>query len=297
MADADLESDVIDLVLEARDRDLGGGFAVHRVLPQARRRHVGPFVFVDHMGPMALPAGEGMDVRPHPHIGLATITYLFDGEFVHRDSLGSNQPIRPGEVNWMIAGRGIQHSERTGAERRASGGRIHGLQTWVALPVPDEETAPRFEHHPQATIPRITRPGAVLDVIAGSAYGARSPAGVLSPTLYVHALLDPGAELPIDDEHAERAIYVVEGEIECAGRVAGVGTMLVLKPVPAVIRARGTARVVLVGGAPLDGERHIWWNFVSSSRDRIERAKADWTERRFGVIPGDEDERIPLPDH
>ncbi len=286
----------IDLVIEARPRDLGG-FTVRRVLPSPMRRLVGPFIFFDHMGPVGFAPGEGLGVRPHPHIALATITYLLEGEFVHRDSLGSEQPIRPGDVNWMVAGRGVVHSERTGPEVRANGGRMHGIQTWVALPQKDEEIAPRFEHHPRQTIPVVNRPGAELHVIVGTAYGATSPAGVLSPTLYVHAALEDGATLPVDDEHEERAVYVVDGAIECDGKRFEEGTMLVLRPRAAVsIRASGKTNVMLAGGAPIDGARHVFWNFVSSSKERIEQAKADWREGRFPKVPGDEIEFIPLPE-
>jgi hypothetical protein len=290
------ESPAIDLVIEARPRDLGG-FSVRRVLPSPMRRLVGPFIFFDHMGPVQFDPGGGIDVRPHPHIALATITYLLEGEFVHRDSLGSEQPIRPGDVNWMVAGRGVVHSERTAPEARARGARMHGIQTWVALPQADEEMEPRFEHHPEATVPIVDRPGARLRVIAGTAYGAKAPTGVLMPTLYVHARLDAGATLPVDDEHEERAVYVVDGEIECEGKRFGEGAMLVLHPRAQVsVGAVGETNVMLVGGAPIDGARHIFWNFVASSKERLERAKADWREGRFPKIPGDDVEFIPLPE-
>ncbi|WP_437728352.1 pirin family protein [Sorangium sp. So ce861] len=286
----------IDLVIEPRPRDLGS-FTVRRSLPAAQRRHVGPFLFFDHMGPVDFAPGQGLDVRPHPHIALATITYLLEGEFVHRDSIGSEQPIRPGDVNWMVAGRGVVHSERTAPEVRARGARMHGIQTWVALPQQDEEIEPRFEHHPRRTMPVVRRAGAELHVIAGTAYGAKAPTGVLSPTLYVHAQLDAGATLPIDDEHEERAIYVVDGAIACDGKRFGAGAMIVLRPDAAVAaEAIGKTNLMLIGGAPLDGPRHIYWNFVASSKERIERAKADWREGRFPTIPGDDAEFIPLPE-
>lgn len=286
----------IELVIEARPRNLGG-FSVRRVLPAKERRQVGPFVFFDHMGPVDMPAGQGADVRPHPHIGLATITYLYAGEMMHRDSIGSAQSIRPGDVNWMSAGRGIAHSERTPPEAREQGGPMHGLQTWVALPRSEEESEPRFEHHPRATIPEIEKPGAVLHVVAGTAYDRESPVGVVSPTLYVQAELQAGAQLPLDDTHPERAVYVVEGEIECESRVFVPGTLFVLATGARVsIRANAVAKLALVGGAPLDGPRHIFWNFVSSSKERIELAKSDWRERRFPPIPGDDVEFIPLPE-
>jgi redox-sensitive bicupin YhaK (pirin superfamily) len=286
----------IELVITARPRDLGG-FSVGRVLPAMQRRLVGPFIFFDHMTRHELAPGHGMDVRPHPHIGLATVTYLFDGEIIHRDSLGSQQAIAPGDVNWMSAGRGIVHSERTGDERRRSGGVVHGIQSWVALPAGDEETAPNFVHHPRATLPLIERPGARLRILAGHAYGASSPVGVRSPTLYVHAELDDGADLPLPDEHEDRAAYVVEGELVCEGASYGPGSMLIFRPgASAVIRARGDSRVMWLGGAPLEGSRHIYWNFVSSSKERIERAKEAWKRGAFPKVPGDDVEFIPLPE-
>jgi redox-sensitive bicupin YhaK (pirin superfamily) len=287
-------SDGPSLILEARPRDLGG-FHVRRALPSGPRRLVGPFIFFDHMGPADMAPGSGVDVRPHPHIALATVTYLFEGEMVHRDTLGSHQTIRPGDVNWMLAGRGIAHSERTGDDVRRTGGPLHGIQSWVALPTADEEAAPRFEHHPAATIPRLTLEGASLEVVAGAAYGARSPVGVCSQTLYVAARLAAGATLPLPDEHPERAVYVAAGEIAAGERRIGPGGMLIFPAGPAAVEALAPSRLILIGGAPLDGERHIWWNFVSSSLDRIERAKADWKAGRFGVVPGDDKEFIPLP--
>jgi redox-sensitive bicupin YhaK (pirin superfamily) len=285
----------IELVIDARPRDLGG-FEVRRALPSMRRRLVGPFVFFDHMGPVRLPIGEGLDVRPHPHVGLATVTYLFEGEIDHKDSLGSAQTIRPGDVNWMVAGRGIVHSERSSPGSRKAGVRVHGIQSWVALPLTNEETDPTFEHHASTTIPRVTLDGARLEVVAGTAYGQRSPVGVLSPTLYVHAQVDAGARLPIDGAHEQRALYVVEGAVACDGRSFQPGTMIVLQPgVTVVVEALETTRVMLLGGARLEGERHVYWNFVSSSNDRIERAKDDWVNRRFPVVPGDDKEFIPLP--
>ena len=290
------EGGPIELLITARSRDLGG-FSVCRLLPAMKRRLVGPFIFFDHLARQELAPGRGLDVRPHPHIGLATVTYLFDGEIVHRDSLGSRQPIVAGDVNWMSAGRGIVHSERTSDERRHSGGVVHGIQSWVALPAADEEMTPLFEHHPCETLPLVERAGARLRVLAGHAYGARAPVGVRSPTLYVHAEIEDGAELPLTDEHAERAAYVVDGELACEGPSYGPGSMLVFRPgARASLRARGAARVMLLGGAPLEGPRHIFWNFVSSSKDRIERAKQEWKRRAFPAVPGDEVEFIPLPD-
>jgi redox-sensitive bicupin YhaK (pirin superfamily) len=289
-------SSPIAMTIAGRPRDLGA-FTVQRVLPSPLMRRVGPFTFFDHMGPASLPPGPGFDVRPHPHIALATVTYLFEGEIVHRDSVGSLQSIRPGDVNWMVAGRGIAHSERSSPEGRTNGQRLHGIQSWVALPTEDEETEPRFMHYPRADIPRIVRPGAVLDVIAGSAYGARSPVEVLSPTLYVHALLEPGATLPIETEHEERAAYVVEGAVRCGDQRLEEGTMAVFHAGRAVaLEAEEPARVMLVGGAKLAGERYLWWNFVSSSKERLEQAKADWKAGRFPKVAGDEEEFIPLPE-
>jgi redox-sensitive bicupin YhaK (pirin superfamily) len=284
-------------VLEGRPRDLGG-FSVRRVLPAGGQQTVGPFIFFDHMGPAIFAPGEGVDVRPHPHIGLATVTYLFEGEFMHRDSLGSAQLIRPGDVNWMVAGRGIAHSERTPPElRRApAGAPIHGIQTWIALPTAHEETSPSFSHHPAADLPEITGNGAQLRLIAGEAYGARAPAAVFSPMFYVEAILEAGATIELPDHYQDRAAYVVEGCVEVAGQHYAVGQMTVFAAaVPVMLRASGPTRVMLLGGAPLDGPRHIWWNFVSSSRERLERAKLDWRDDRFAAVPGDP-ERIPLPE-
>jgi redox-sensitive bicupin YhaK (pirin superfamily) len=288
---------VVERVLEGRPRDLGG-FSVRRVLPAGRLQTVGPFIFFDHMGPATFSCGGGVDVRPHPHIGLATVTYLFAGEFMHRDSLGTAQLIRPGDVNWMVAGRGIVHSERTPPEARivAGGATIHGIQTWIALPQVHEEATPSFEHHPAATLPEFHASGVTMRLIAGSAYGRQAPTSVFSPMFYLAVELEPDATLELPDEHAERALYVVEGEIEAAGETHTAGRMLLFEEgAPAVARAREWSRVMLLGGARTDGPRHIWWNFVSSSADRIERAKTDWREGRFAEVPGD-DERIPLPE-
>jgi redox-sensitive bicupin YhaK (pirin superfamily) len=286
-----------ELVIEARPRDVGS-FFVRRVLPSSSRKLVGPFIFYDHLCRAVFAPGQGLDVRPHPHIALATVTYLFEGAFMHKDSLGHSQLIEPGAVNWMIAGRGIAHSERTPAELRQSGGPLHGIQCWVALPREHEEIEPSFAHHPRATIPRISLPGAELSVIAGSAYGAVSPVRVLSPTLYVHARLEPGSRLQVDEQHAERAVYVASGTVSLgAGEQAfSEGTLLVLPAgVPVVLNSPDGADAMLLGGAPLDGDRHIYWNFVSSSLERIERAKADWREGRFDKVVGDDQEFIPLP--
>jgi redox-sensitive bicupin YhaK (pirin superfamily) len=289
-------STAIDLVIQPRPRDLGG-FFVRRVLPAPKRRLVGPFIFFDHMGPMDMPKGEGINVRPHPHIALATVTYLFSGEIFHRDSLGSAQAIHPGDVNWMSAGRGITHSERTRAAVRETGQHLHGIQAWVALPLDHEESEPAFYHHPEQTLPHVSRPGVEMRVIAGSAFGHMSPVKVASPTLYVDASLAANAHLNMPDEHEERALYVVNGAVECEGEVFQEGSMLVLRNGVALsIHARDAARVMLLGGEKLSGERHIYWNFVSSSKERIERAKQDWKQDRFPKVVGDEIERIPLPE-
>lgn len=286
----------IELEIAAHERDLGG-FTVRRVLPAPLRRHVGPFVFFDHMGPATFEIGKGIDVRPHPHIALATVTFLFDGEILHRDSLGSAQLIRPGDVNWMLAGSGIAHSERTSPEERKRGARVHGIQSWVGLPLAHEDDAPFFMHHPASTIPRIMRDGVRIDVIAGTAFGARSPVRVASPTLYVHADLDAGATLALDTEHAERGAYVVSGELACAGHALREGTLAVFREgEPVTLTATTAARVMIIGGAKLDGERHVWWNFVASTEARIERAKSDWKNGRFAKVVGDEEELIPLPE-
>jgi redox-sensitive bicupin YhaK (pirin superfamily) len=291
------QAPAVELDIRARSRDLGDGFTVRRLLPSVARRTVGPFIFVDHMGPVGLPPGHGLDVRPHPHINLATVTYLFEGEILHRDSIGSEQAIRPGAVNWMTAGRGIAHSERSPALERKSGPRVHGMQLWVALPTAHEEDEPSFQHHAAADIPEVGQPGAQLRVIAGEAYGVRSPVTVLSPLFYVEARLEAGAELALPAEYAGRAAYVVEGAVVSDHRQRGEGEMLVYRRgTGAKITAATAARVMLLGGAPLDGERHIWWNFVSSRLERIEQAKEDWRSEHWAKVPGDELERIPLPE-
>jgi redox-sensitive bicupin YhaK (pirin superfamily) len=286
--------DAIETIIVPRPRDLGG-FTVARVLPAAERRMVGPFVFLDQMGPADFAPGSGIDVRPHPHIGLATVTYLFRGEILHRDSLGSVQPIRPGEINWMTAGQGIAHSERTPPAIRASGGTLAGLQSWIALPKDDEETAPSFAHHGAAALPVVDGEGRRVRVLIGTIYGARSPVRTFSETLYADVSLTSGATLPVPAEPEERALYLVEGTVEIAGEAIAPGRLLVLRPAAKIaVIARSAARLMLLGGAKLDGPRHLWWNFVSSSRERIEQAKADWRDGRFPPVPGD-GEFIPLP--
>ncbi|MGA2397825.1 MAG: pirin family protein [Steroidobacteraceae bacterium] len=286
---------MIDLVIEQRRRDLGG-FEVGRVLPAAQRRMVGPFVFFDHMGPIEFPPGipRSVDVRPHPHIGLSTVTYLLEGEIMHRDSLASEQAIRPGEVNWMTAGRGITHSERF-ERARAEGGKLHGIQAWVALPREHEETEPAFAHHPAAELPTYEGGGLWARLIAGEAFGANTPVKTLSPLFYAHWRLDAGAKAQLPAEYPERAAYIVTGVIEIEGRRFGAGQMLVFAPgKPVLVLACESAIVMLLGGEPI-GERFVEWNFVSSSRDRIEQAKADWRAGRMKLPDLDNQEFIPLP--
>lgn len=285
----------VDTVVVPRTRDLGG-FEVRRVLPSPRRQMVGPFIFFDQMGPSEFLLGAGIDVRPHPHIGLATVTYLFRGEIMHRDSLGTALPIQPGAVNWMTAGQGIAHSERTSPEERVRGARLFGIQSWVALPARFEETDPGFAHHEKAALPFIEGEGKQIRLIAGSLFGERSPVPTFSDMFYADALLEPGAQLPLDAGHEERGIYVAEGRIAIAGEGFEAGQLLVLRPGDAVaVAAETSSRLMLLGGEPMDGPRYIWWNFVSSRQERIEQAKADWKAGRFDAVPG-EIEFIPLPD-
>jgi redox-sensitive bicupin YhaK (pirin superfamily) len=257
---------------------------------------VGPFVFVDHMGPAVFEPGVGIDVRPHPHIGLATVTFLWSGAINHKDTLGSEQVIRPGDVNWMTAGRGIAHSERTPAQARGEPHPLHGMQTWVALPKPDEEIAPEFHHHPAATLPLQQRDGVLLRVIAGRGFGEESPVRVFADTFNVALDLQPDAEIAIDDSHVERALYVLEGQAQLQGADIPDKHLVVLDPGSRpVLRAKTPLKAMLMGGEPLDAPRHMWWNFVSSSKERIEQAKQDWLQGRFGQVPG-EIEFIPLPE-
>jgi redox-sensitive bicupin YhaK (pirin superfamily) len=290
------QCEAIERVIVPRTTDLGD-FSVRRALPSAQRRMVGPFIFVDHMGPAEFKSGTGVDVRPHPHIGLSTVTYLFDGEIQHRDSLGTFAAIRPGEVNWMTAGRGIAHSERTGLERRAKDDRLHGLQCWVALPMSDEEMAPGFAHHDAGELPETDGEGKSIRLVAGSMFGLRSPVKTLWDTIFADVTLEAGASMPLDADYEERALYVVSGEIDIAGDHFGSAKLLVFRPGDAItIRAVEKSHFVILGGARMDGPRHIWWNFVSSRKDRIEQAKADWKSGRFDIVPGDEKEFIPLPE-
>jgi redox-sensitive bicupin YhaK (pirin superfamily) len=283
-------------VIGSRQRDLGG-FVVRRVLPAASRQMVGPFIFFDHLGPTQFAPGYGIDVRPHPHIALATVTYLFSGSLQHRDSLGTVQEIRPGDVNWMSAGHGIAHSERTPQAARASGERVHGIQSWVALPDGHEDGEPTFEHYPASTLPTHTADGIELTVIAGEAFGLRSPVVTLWPTLYVHAQFAHGATLEVPADHGERAVFVVQGELVIGETPLAEGELAVLEPETNVkLRALGDTRAMLLGGAHFPTPRFIWWNFVASSEERIERAKERWERQQFPPVPG-ETEFIPLPNY
>lgn len=288
--------DAIETVIVPRARDLGG-FSVRRALPSARKQMVGPFIFFDQMGPAEFLLGQGLDVRPHPHIGLSTVTYLFDGEIMHRDSLGVVQPIKPGALNLMTAGRGIVHSERTAPDERAKGPRLFGIQAWAALPQSHEENAPDFAHFDEAKLPRISGEGKRVRVIMGSLYGETSPVAFPWDVFYAEAVLAPGAVLPLDPTHDERAVYVVSGEIDIMGDVFGAGRLLVFRPGDRIsILATAQTRLMLMGGEPMDGPRHIWWNFVSSRKERIDQAKAEWKTGKFQTVPGDAEEFIPLPD-
>jgi len=286
--------------ITGKAHDLGDGFFVTRLLPQAQRRSIGPFVFFDYFGPVTFAPGKGIDVRPHPHIGLATITYLFDGSQMHRDTVGSVQEIRPGDVNWMTAGRGIAHSERTGDDVRAAGHRMHGIQSWIGLPQADEEAPPSFQHFARDDLPEREEKGVTLRLIAGEAFGLKSPVKTFSPIFYADARFEAGGALHYPAEHEERALLIIEGEVHIGDEeveVHGTGAMLALEPGEEVtLYTDAPARVMLLGGAPLDGPRHIWWNFVSSDKERIERAKQEWKDGKFGTIPGDDQEFIPLPE-
>ncbi|MGE0230572.1 MAG: pirin family protein [Flavobacteriaceae bacterium] len=288
--------DAVETVILGRARDIGG-FDVRRVLPSARRRMVGPFIFLDQMGPAEFLVGDGLDVRPHPHIGLATVTYLLDGEIMHRDSLGTALPILPGEVNWMTAGKGIVHSERTAPETKARGGRLLGLQAWVALPKDREEGTPAFVHVGRGELPVIEGEGNSVCLVAGTFAGASAPVHTASAMVYADATMNAGARLPIDAEHEERAVYVLSGRIEIGGETFEPGGLLILKPGESVaLTALDDSRLMIIGGEAMDGPRYIWWNFVSSRKERIEQAKADWKAGRFDSVPGDEEEFVPLPE-
>lgn len=283
-------------VIAPRLHDLGDGVVVRRLLPFRLRRHVGPFVFFDHFGPIEFAPGRGLDVRPHPHIGLATVTYLFEGAIRHRDSLGSDVVIRPGDVNWMTAGRGIVHSERSPAPQRTAGHRLHGVQTWVALPRDGVEVEPQFQHHAATSLPQREAAGVLLRVIAGSAFGMTSPVRAHAPTLHVEVRLAAGSRLVAPPEHAERAVHLMSGALQVDGAPLAPGHMLVVDgTAPIDLVAGSDCHLLLCGGAPLDGERVMWWNFVALDRDRIEQAKADWRAQRLGQVGGETD-FIALPE-
>ncbi len=287
--------DAIETVIIPRVRDVGG-FSVRRALPSSKRKMVGPFIFFDQVGPVEFITGQGIDVRPHPHIGLSTVTYLFDGEILHRDSLGYKQPIQPGDVNWMTAGRGIAHSERTDQELRKNPSRLFGIQSWVALPKDREEDEPGFYHHGKSELPILNDEGKTVRIIAGDLFGTSSPVKTSSDMFYADVSLTAEATIPLPAEHEERAIFVCEGAIAVADDEFKPGQLLVFNPGDEItIIAKENSRMLFFGGEPMDGPRYIWWNFVSSSKERIEQAKADWKSGRFDEVPGDT-EFIPLPD-
>ncbi len=291
----------IETLIIPRARDLGG-FEVRRALPAPKRQMVGPFIFFDQMGPAEFLTGQGIDVRPHPHIGLGTVTYLFEGEFEHRDSLGTHQMIYPGEVNWMVAGNGVTHSERTSAATRRGESRLFGIQTWVALPEQDEERDAAFEHHGAEALPVLEGEGKRLRLIMGRGWGETAPVGTFSDMFYADIRLDPGAMLPLPEDHEDRGLYVVGGAVGIAGETFEAGRMMVFRPGDAITVRAGEqgARLLALGGETMGGPRHIWWNFVASSKEKIEAAKAawaegDWAHGRFRLPPGDDAEFIPLP--
>ena len=287
--------DALELVIVPRVRDLGDGFSVRRALPHGKRQMVGPFIFFDQMGPVQFIGGQGLDVRPHPHIGLATVTYLFDGRVMHRDSEGNALEITPGAMNLMTAGRGIAHSERSPADARQGSEGMFGIQSWIALPQAHEETAPSFQHFDAGSLALIEDGGVRARVIAGSAFGKTSPVGMLSEWLYAEVVLAPGASAPLDPDQEERAIYVAEGEVDIAGETFEGPRLLIFRPGDRItVRALRRARLMFLGGAALEGPRYIWWNFVSSRKERIEQAKEDWKTGRFAPVPN-ETEFIPLP--
>jgi len=288
--------DLVELIIRPQEHDLGA-FSVRRVLPAKERQTVGPFIFFDQMGPATLAADQPVNVRPHPHIGLAPLTWLIEGSIFHRDSLGYAQEIQPGEVNWMTAGSGIVHSERTPERLLGRENNLFGLQVWMALPKAHEETEASFQHYKADQIPQVERNGMRVTIVAGHAWGETSPVAVYSDTLYADVTLAAGAATVIESEHEERAVYLLKGAVQIAGEPFTPGAMLVLKPGLAVtLTATEESRLVLIGGEKMDGPRFKWWNLVSSSRERIEKAKADWREGRFPKVPGDEKEFIPLPE-
>jgi redox-sensitive bicupin YhaK (pirin superfamily) len=287
--------DALELAIIPRVRDLGG-FEVRRALPHAQRQMVGPFIFFDQFGPVQFIAGQGVDVRPHPHIGLATVTYLFDGRMLHRDNEGNVQEIAPGAMNLMTAGRGIAHSERTPPKERSAGHSLLGLQSWIALPAGDEETPPSFQHYDAEVLPRIEDKGLSARIIAGSAFGSSAPVKKYSDWFYVEVRLAAGSSAPLDADHEERAIYVIDGEVDIAGQRFDGPRLLIFRPGDRIsVRAARPTRMMFLGGATMDGPRHLWWNFVSSSKERIEQAKNDWKTGRFAPVP-QETEFIPLPE-
>lgn len=287
--------DAIETIIVPRARDIGG-FEVRRALPSAKKRMIGPFIFFDQMGPAEFLTDQGIDVRPHPHIGLSTVTYLFSGEIYHRDSLGTELPIAPGAVNWMTAGKGIVHSERTSEEKRKSGHNLFGIQTWVAMPEKYEEIDPDFEHRSAEALPVLRDGGVNTRIIVGGMYGQKSPVKTYSDMFYASSDMQADSVLPLDADYEERGIYIVSGEIDIAGDRFEGGQLLVFRPGDRItIRANKPSRIMLLGGEPMDGPRHIWWNFVSSSKERIEQAKEDWRQARFDTVPGDKEEFIPLP--
>ena len=294
--------DAIETLIIPRARDIGG-FEVRRALPAPRRQMVGPFIFFDQMGPAEFLTGKGVDVRPHPHIGLGTVTYLYRGDFHHRDSIGTDQVITPGALNWMVAGRGVTHSERTSAAGREGPHSLFGIQTWIALPESHEDMAPAFEHHGKDSLPEIRDRGVDARLILGRAYGETAPATLYSDTFYLDVVLEPGARFPLPTDHEDRGIYVTEGSIRIAGQEFEAGRMMVFRPGDAITVQAGDqgARLMALGGETLGGPRHIWWNFVASSRERIEEAKRQWREGRWGqglfdLPPSDRAEHIPLPE-
>jgi redox-sensitive bicupin YhaK (pirin superfamily) len=294
--------DAIETLIVPRTRDLGG-FEVRRALPAPKRQMVGPFIFFDQMGPAELLTGQGIDVRPHPHIGLGTVTYLYRGDFHHQDSTGADQMIHPGAVNWMVAGRGVTHSERTTPEGRSGPQSLLGVQTWVALPESHEDVAPSFEHHGKESLPMIEDRGVSVRLILGRAYGETAPATMFSDTFYADVALEAGRLLPLPDDHEDRGIYIIDGSILIAGQEFTASQMMVFRPGDKITVAAGNrgARLMILGGATLGGPRYIWWNFVASSRDRIEEAKEQWRAEnwgkgRFDLPINDRSEHIPLPE-
>ncbi len=294
--------DSIETLIIPRARDLGG-FEVRRALPAPKRQMVGPFIFFDQMGPAEFLTGSGIDVRPHPHIGLATVTYLYKGEFQHRDSLGTNQMIYPGELNWMVAGNGVTHSERTSLETRKAPSNLFGIQTWVALPDSDEESDPGFEHFGKEALPFVEGEGKQVRLILGNAWGEKAPASTFSEMFYADVVLDPEARIPLPDNHEDRGIYVTSGSVSIAGQTFEAGQMMVFRPGDQITVTAGEqgARTMLLGGETLNGPRYVWWNFVASSQDKIEAAKeawarGDWEDGRFSLPPDDREEFIPLPE-